>query len=78
MIYLVLCILIVVTLLRVEASALPAGTNNTIAKEIASMMKHIKALELRLNETELRLNKTELRLNKTEFLLAEKIALLEV
>ena len=77
MIHLVLCI-IVATLLRVEATAISPGANNTIVKEIAAMMKHINALELRLNETELRLNKTELRLNKTEFLLAEKIALLEV
>ena len=71
MIYLVLCILIVATLPRVEATAMSPGTNKTIVKEIAAMMKHINALELRLNETELRLNKTEL-------LLAEKIALLEV
>ena len=64
MIYLVLCILIVATLLRVEATAMSPGANKTIDKEIASMMKHIKALELRLNQT--------------ERLLAEKIALLEV
>ena len=64
MIYLVLCILIVATLLRVEATAMSPGANKTIDKEIASMMKHIKALELRLNQTEL--------------LLAEKITLLEV
>merc|ERR1719174_244484 len=63
MIYLVLCILIVATLLRVEATAMSPGANKTIDKEIASMMKHIKALELRLNQTEL--------------LLAEKITLLE-
>ena len=75
--------IIATLLLKVEAIAMPQ--NNTIDKEIASMMKHIETLELRLNKTEellIQQSETfELRLNNTAELLAQavaKIALLQV